>query len=238
MWMQQMGAGRRIHHPRETVHIRALFVHDVSVVTVKRSVVAQKRPRVWRDPRFIVGVLLIVASVLACTLLVAQARGGTRHYQVTREVAVGEILDGTNTRAAEVRTASDAYLPWGDLVEGAVATRSMATGELLARGAVADRSDAGYRRLMVTVSSGLPDSAQPGTAMELWFVPGAHAGGERMPARLVAPEVVLVRISEATGGLVSQGATRIEVRLPVSDLAEVLEATGGDGVLTAVPVGG
>ncbi|MGO3797375.1 MAG: hypothetical protein ACTJGR_09700 [Pauljensenia sp.] len=185
-----------------------------------------------------VGVVLIVVSVLACTLLVTQARGGRQHYEVTRQIAVGEILDGTNTREVEARTPSQAYLPYGELPGGAVATRSMDAGELLARAAVSARADEDFRRLMVSVSSGLPDSALPGTLLELWFVPTSRVGGEREAPRLVASDVTLVRVSEATGGIVSQGGTRIEVRLAVADLAAVLDATGGDGVVTAVPVGG
>lgn len=91
---------------------------------------------------------------------------------------------------------------------------------------------------MVTVSSGLPDSATPGTRLELWFVPTSRAGTGQQAPQLVAGEVTLVRVSEATGAIVSQGGTRIEVRLPVADLPAVLQATGGDGVVTAVPVGG
>ncbi len=224
--------------PVDEVHKWDDIGHDVSVVTLKRSVVARRRPGVWRDPRFVVGVVLIVVSVLVCTLLVDRARGGTRHYQVTRAVAVGEAVDATNTRMVEVRTASDAYLPHGDLPEGAVATRSMDSGELVARAAVSTQVDTSFRRLMVTVSSGLPDSATPGTRLELWFVPTSRAGTGQQAPQLVAGEVTLVRVSEATGAIVSQGGTRIEVRLPVADLPAVLQATGGDGVVTAVPVGG
>jgi len=186
----------------------------------------------------VVGVVLIVVSVLACTLLVTRARDGTQHYEVTRQVAVGETLDATNTRVAEARISSEAYLPYGELPGGAVATRSMDAGELLARAAFSAHADVDFRRLMVNASSGLPDSALPGTLLELWFVPTSRVGGEREAPRLVASEVTLVRVAEATGGIVSQGGTRIEVRLAVDDLPAVLEATGGDGVVTAVPVGG
>lgn len=238
LWTGAIRVGMSVHRCAGVVPIPSPIVHDVPVVTVKRSVVARKRPGVWRDPRFVVGVVLIVVSVLVCTLLVTRARGGSQHYEVTRQVAVGETLDGTNTRAAEARISSGAYLPYGELPEGAVATRSMDVGELLARAAVSARADVDFRRLMVSVSSGLPDSASPGTVLELWFVPTSRVGGEREAPRLVASDVTLVRVAEATGGIVSQGGTRIEVRLAVGDLPAVLEATGGDGVVTAVPVGG
>lgn len=185
-----------------------------------------------------VGVVLIVVSVLACTFLVTRARDGTQHYQVTRPVALGEVLDATNTRVAEARTGSGAYLPWGELPADAVATRSMETGELIARAAVATRADEGFRRLMVDVSSGLPDSALPGAVLELWFVPTSRVATESATPRLVASEVTLVRVLEASAGMLTRAGTRIEVRLAVGDLPAVLEATGGDGVVTAVPVGG
>lgn len=193
----------------------------------------------WRDPRFVVGILLIVVSVLACTFLVSQARRGVLLYEVTRDVAAGEVLDATNTRVVEARPGSGHYLGSGSLHDTTVATRSMAQGELVPASSVAAEGDADHRRLMVTVSDGLPDSAGPGTDLELWFVPTRRAGAtDQDPPRLIAPRATLVRVGEKSQGIGSLGGTRIEVRLDVDDLPRVLEATGGDGAVTAVPVGG
>lgn len=198
------------------------------------------RPRgVWRDPRFVGGLVLVTLSVLACTWLVAEARSGESLYRVTRDLAAGEVLDSSNTELVEARPASDAYLSPGDLPTGALTTRSMSAGELLPASAVSTTDDGHHRRLMVTVSEGLPESAGPGTRLELWFVPTHRASSEAEGTpRLVAEQVVLVRVGNTSDSIASLGGTRIEVRLADRDLPSVLQATGADGALTAVPVGG
>lgn len=197
------------------------------------------RPRrVWRDPRFVGGLVLVALSVLVCTWLVGEARAGESLYRVTRDVAAGEGLDASNTELVEARPGTDAYLAGGELPAGASTTRSLSVGELVPSSAVVTSGDGGFRRLMVTVSEGLPDSAGPGSTMELWFVPTHRGTAEEDTApRLVARGVVLVRTVEDTSSIASLGGTRIEVRLVDTDLPAVLEATGGDGTLTAVPVG-
>ncbi len=206
---------------------------------VSRSRTWKARPRrVWQDPRFVGGLVLVALSVLVCTWLVTDARSGDALYRTTRAVAAGETLGPANTEVVEARPASDAYLASGELPDGALTTRSLALGELVPSSAVVTAEDGGFRRLMVTVSDGLPDSAGPGSPVELWFVPThRNNSGEDTAPRLVAERVVLVRALEDTSSIASLGGTRIEVRLEDADLPAVLEATGGDGTLTAVPVG-
>lgn len=225
--------------PVEGIHNLSALRHHGAVATTKRMARIPRRRGAWRDPRFIAGVVLIAVSVLATVFLVDNARAGTALYQTTRAVAAGEVLDATNTRVVDARPGSDAYLAAGALTGSQVASRTLGEGELVPSGAVAEDGDPDHRRLMVTVSTGLPDSAGPGTHLELWFVPVDRPGadGDAAPA-LVAPDVTLISVGEASAGLGTPGAARIEVRVPVGDLPAVLRATGGDGSLTAVPVDG
>lgn len=205
--------------------------------THSRTWTARPR-RVWRDPRFVGGLVLVVLSVLACTWLVADARAGESLYRTTRDIAAGETLDSSNTEVVDARPASDVYLASGGLPVGALTTRSLAAGELVPTSAVSTAEDGTHRRLVLTVSEGLPASATPGSLMELWFVPTHRSGSEvDTTPTLVAQQVVLVRTAEDSSSIASLGGLRIEVRLESGDLAAVLEASGGDGSLTAVPVG-
>ncbi len=214
--------------------------HDVMMASLKRTARVPGTRGVWRDPRFVLGIVLIAVSVLGCVLLVSQARGGIAVYQTTRAVAVGEPLDATNTRVVSARPESDAYLLEGALHEADVAARSLGAGELVPSDAITSGADVDYRRLLVSVSTGLPDSAGPGDGLELWFVPSAPSGADMVDAapRLVSASVTLIRIGDVSTAMGSAGGMRLEVRVPVEDLADVLAATGGDGSLTAVPLGG
>ena len=207
------------------------------MVTLKTSVRVPTRKGAWRDPRFILGVVLVALSVLACTYVVSWARAGHDLYQTTKPVAAGDALDASNTRIVQARPESDAYLSAGDLLEGSTAMRSLGQGELIPSGAVSTADQATRRRLVIAVSQGLSDALTPGAPLELWFVPSSRNTVSTDPV-LITDDVTLVAIPQTTTGIGSSGATRIEIRVSIDDLPRVLESTAAEGTLAAVPVGG
>lgn len=207
------------------------------VVTRSHARVVGKAVPAWRDPRFVIGFALIALSICATVLLVHAARTGLPLYQATRDVAVGESLDDSNTRVVLARPESDGYVREGALAPGSVASRSIGRGELLPSGSVARSGDLELRRITLSVAQGLPESTAVGATLELWSVPESSAGRESAAPRLVAPDVVLARILEDSRALGSETGTRIEAVVPASEIAAVLSATGQGGRLVAVPVG-
>ena len=61
------------------------------------------RGRIWFDPRFAVGLVLVVVSVLGVTLLVAAAERTRPVYAATRTLAAGETVDAKDLAIAQVR---------------------------------------------------------------------------------------------------------------------------------------
>lgn len=198
--------------------------------------IPSKRP-IWRDPRFIGGLALIAVSVLACTWLVHAARSGVAVYQASRDIAIGEPLDSSNTTIINARPESDAYVTEGALQPGAVAGRSIAEGELVAKSSVTTEEDEQMRRIVVTAADGLPATVGPGTVLELWALPGQNLGsGAPAQSSLIASEVTLISIVKETSGLARSG-TRIEILVRATDLSAILDAMSGGTDLAAVPVG-
>ena len=63
------------------------------------------------DRRFIIGVVLIIASVIAFSVLGGFLRGGTRVYSVTSSIAPGEELTSDNVREVWLSVDTSVYAP-------------------------------------------------------------------------------------------------------------------------------
>ena len=167
----------------------------------------------------------------------------------------------------EAHPGTDAYVEAGHLPDGAVSTRSMRKGELLATAAVNSGREQELRPVVLTVASNLPASTKVGDYVDLWIVPkegvvgrpaaqppatgqtgqsgqggqggqGDQAGqAEGTGARRVATGLVIASVGEASKGLISGPGTGVEVKVPEASLAAVLSAVGQEGALVLVPTG-
>ena len=240
-----------------------------------RSLTNPERPRggrwrrpAWKDPRMAGGVVLVAAAVALGAWAVDAAADTTRVYVLSQDVAPGADLaaDGVLT-VVEAHPGTDAYVEAGHLPDGAVATRSMRKGELLATAAVNSGQEQALRPVVLNVASNLPASTKVGDYVDLWIVPKegvaggpaaqvpatAQAGqdgqtaqsgqGDQsgqaggVEARRVATGLVIASVGEASKGLISGPSTGVEVKVPEGSLAAVLSAVGQEGALVLVPTG-
>ena len=240
-----------------------------------RSLTNPERPRggrwrrpAWKDPRMAGGVVLVAAAVALGAWAVDAAADTTRVYVLSQDVAPGADLaaDGVLT-VVEAHPGTDAYVEAGHLPDGAVATRSMRKGELLATAAVNSGQEQALRPVVLNVASNLPASTKVGDYVDLWIVPKegvaggpaaqvpatAQAGQDGQTAqsgqgdqsgqagggeaRRVATGLVIASVGEASKGLISGPSTGVEVKVPEGSLAAVLSAVGQEGALVLVPTG-
>ena len=240
-----------------------------------RSLTNPERPRsgrwrrpAWKDPRMAGGVVLVAAAVALGAWAVDAAADTTRVYVLSQDVAPGADLaaDGVLT-VVEAHPGTDAYVEAGYLPDGAVATRSMRKGELLATAAVNSGQEQALRPVVLNVASNLPASTRVGDYVDLWIVPKegvagrpaaqapatAQAGQDGQTAqsgqgdqsgqagggeaRRVATGLVIASVGEASKGLISGPSTGVEVKVPEGSLAAVLSAVGQEGALVLVPTG-
>ena len=214
------------------------------------------------------GVVLVAAAVALGAWAVDAAADTTRVYVLSQDVAPGADLaaDGVLT-VVEAHPGTDAYVEAGHLPDGAVATRSMRKGELLATAAINSGHEQALRPVVLNVASNLPASTKVGDYVDLWIVPKegvagrpaaqalatAQAGqdgqtaqsgqGDQsgqaggVEARRVATGLVIASVGEASKGLISGPSTGVEVKVPEGSLAAVLSAVGQEGALVLVPTG-
>ena len=214
------------------------------------------------------GVVLVAGAVALGAWAVDAAADTTRVYVLSQDVAPGTDLsaDGILT-VVEAHPGTDAYVEAGHLPDGAVSTRSMRKGELLAAAAVNSGQEQELRPVVLTVASNLPASTKVGDYVDLWVVPKEGVAGRpaaQAPAagqtgqsgqggqggqgdqsgqaggtgaRRVATGLVIASVGETSKGLISGPGTGVEVKVPEASLAAVLSAVGQEGALVLVPTG-
>ena len=239
-----------------------------------RTLTGPERPRgrwrrpAWKDPRMAGGVVLVAGAVALGAWAVDAAADTTRVYVLSQDVAPGTDLsaDGILT-VVEAHPGTDAYVEAGHLPDGAVSTRSMRKGELLAAAAVNSSREQELRPVVLNVASNLPASTKVGDYVDLWIVPKEGVAGrptaqapaagqtgqsgqggqggpgdqsgraEEAGARRVATGLVIASVGETSKGLISGPGTGVEVKVPEASLAAVLSAVGQEGALVLVPTG-
>jgi hypothetical protein len=195
------------------------------------------RGRFWFDPRFAVGLVLVVVSVLGVTLLVSAAERTRPVYAATQTLAAGETVDATDLAVAQVRLgrAERNYLSPGDLPPGGVVlTRTVQGGELLPVGAVADADSVDVSSVVVQSTGRVPRGVEAGRLVDVWAAREGE-GGLFGPPGVLVPSATVVRVLE-DDGLVGDGAAEsVEILVPRDRVARVLESIANGDAVSLVP---
>lgn len=186
---------------------------------------------VWRDPRLLVGVVVVAGAGLAGALLLT-GEETVDVWAVREDVASGEPLDLGALERREVRFAdqsdADHYLSAdAPLPTDVTFTRDVGAGELLPRAAlvVGERPDVVEVPLTVPAES-VPAQVGPGSVVDVWVAPGpeGQAGDADPEATLVLEEVRVVGVSRGGTALGPSAARQVVVGVEPDQEAALPEA--------------
>lgn len=197
-----------------------------------------RRPR-WKDPRLIVGIVLVLASVLMGALLVSRLSATTPVLVARGPIVPGDALEPSDLQTVELRLGDQHGLYVGDLdaiPEGAVATATVGAGELLPVSAVGQPADVPLRPVVIPVEATVAESVVPGATVELWHTSPEVQDGGTGEAALLVPDAVVRRIDE--GSSLGMRSMSVEVLVPAESLADVLEVLSKDERLDVIGVPG
>lgn len=191
------------------------------------------RRRFVFDPRFVVGVALVVASVAGVWWVVSAADRTVPVYAARTTLPEGSTVRAGDLAVVHVRLGDSARLyerPSPRGVGKAVLVRTVAAGELLPVAAVHKGGDAGTTTVVVPARAPLPRSVAVGEKADIWSAQRLDRDGFGPPAVLV-PAATVVAVSESTGLAADRSTVSVELRVPARTVAPVLAAlTGGDSV--------
>lgn len=199
--------------------------------TIKPMAGRMRRPS-WRDPRLLVGLLLIAVSVVAVSLLMRSADTTSPYYAAKHPLTPGTVLTQADVVVISARLAGDAYLAPGAEPWGQVVTRVVERGELMPRTALVSPADFDGRPVGLRTSVPLASNIVPGAVVDV-YVTSVSAEGtpvtEVVGSALVVDDVVR---DQARLGLA--GSETVYVIVPTHQITAFLEALAGGGDISVV----
>lgn len=205
---------------------------------------APRRTRFWVDPRFVLGLMLVIASIVGVSAVVAASDQSIAVYAARVPLAVGDHLDPDDLVETRVRLggAAGLYLTPARLSAGGlVVTRTITTGELVPASAVGTRAGESVTSLVLDLRGRLSTGLEAGSVVDVWSAALVDSGVYGPPSVLVG-QATIVRILEPTGLIQSDGGRSVEVLVPKEKVAAVLGAVANEEAMSLVavntPIGG
>lgn len=206
--------------------------------TAARGASDGRPPRAfWFDPRFIIGIALVVLSVAGVSAVVAVADTTVRVYAARSSLSPGDRVNADDFDARSVRLGSlgAKYLEAGDIPQaGFVVTRAVSAGELVPVSAVGDVAATRLASIVVSVNGELARSIDEGSMVDLWSARKTDNSVFGPPSVLVSSATV-VRVIAKSGVIADRASQSVEVLVPRSKTASVLEAIANADSLSLVP---
>ncbi|HWS59032.1 MAG TPA: hypothetical protein VN257_10865 [Actinotalea sp.] len=208
---------------------------------VSPAAVRLRRPG-WRDPRLLLGLVLVASSVALGSWLVGSAGRTVPVYAAADPLVAGDPVDPARLAVREVRIADTdgVYLRADEaLPPDLVVVRTVGSGELVPLAATATRSELDVRPVAITPRQALSRAVVPGASVDLWFVPTPDQGSDSAAEpRQLAAALAVAEVAEPTGAFAVGSGQTVHVLVPVTDLPAVLAALAADGTVEVVPVPG
>jgi hypothetical protein len=200
-----------------------------------------KRPS-WKDPRLLVGVLLVLASVIGVISLVGSADKTSDVYAARDSIAVGEKLSQENVVLAKVRLGEteEHYLTLeSGLPEGLVAVQRVGKNQLIPRDSLGKMDALDRKPVTVTIEESLPDQAVAGTRVDVWVaLPDARNGFSE--PKLLLPGAEIAQVTPGSTALGSSRNTEVMVLVADNQMPALLGAQANKAKISVVwnPGGG
>ncbi|UKA48505.1 SAF domain-containing protein [Arthrobacter sp. FW305-123] len=168
-----------------------------------------KKPS-WKDPRLLIGLLLVLGSVAGVIALVGSADRTTQVYAAREDIAVGQTVKEEDLAVVKVRlddVEAEYVTVENGLAEGRVALQRVAKNQLIPRESMGAADALDRKPVAIAMEEELPPQAVPGARVDVWIsMPGSSSAFEE-------PELLLpgAEISGMTAGSTALGSAKTTV---------------------------
>jgi hypothetical protein len=214
-----------------------------SAGSIDGPVAPRLRRPTWRDPRLLIGLVLLLSSVALGARIVALADHTEPVYAARATLPTGtpltaEVLDVVRLRLSGTDAAYlDARRP---LPIGQVLIRTVGAGEIIPLASIAPAAQILSRPVSIPLEGEAPAGLTAGGLVDLWASArrrDAVGGGFDEPER-IARTVEVFAVRTPGTGLSTSRAASVEVLLPSETLAPVLDALANQARVVVLPVPG
>lgn len=200
---------------------------------------ARPRPRAfWADARFLLGIALVLVSIGGVWLVVAAARQTVPVFAADATLVAGEPVSSDDLRVVEVALGqvAEAYAAPGTLEPGAIATRTIAAGELVPLDALGDADRARTTTVVLGSMGDVPVAIEKGSVVEVWNAPRVDQSTYDAPRVLVSAATVVSVTRDDS--VVGDTAVTLELVVGREEVPAILAAVAARDSLAMVPAVG
>jgi hypothetical protein len=197
-----------------------------------------RRP-VWLDPRFIVGLVLVLASTGGVVALLRSEDSSVVVMAAGAPLDAGRTVHASDLVPVQVRmdAAADLYAA-PDAVDGLVVTRFVGAGELVPRSSLSSADARTTASVVIPTAAGADHLVAPGTVVDVWAAAPKGSGTNTYDApRVIVSGATVARVIQPQGFVADQDHTQVQLTVPRQDVAAVIASTDERDQITLVPVG-
>jgi hypothetical protein len=194
-----------------------------------------KKPS-WKDPKLLVGVLLVLASVVGVISLVGAADQTAEAYTAREAIAVGEKLtvDKLNRVRVRLGDVEQHYLtPSAGVAEGLVAIQRIGKDQLVPRESFGQPDGLDRKPVAVTIEEALPAQAVAGSRVDVWVALPDTRNGFSQPT-LLLPGAEIAQITPGSSALGSARSTVVMVLVADEQMPKLLGAQANKAKISVV----
>jgi hypothetical protein len=203
-----------------------------------------RRRRLVIDVRLVIGIGLVVASVAGVVSIVSASDRRITVYAAAETFAPGDRIGAEQLLPRQVILDDAEGLYLRDAPASAlIVTEVVRRGELVPVSALSTTDGTRATSLVLALSGEVSESVVAGSLVDVWSsaaVTGDGAvgssGGFGPPAVLTA-DAVVIRVIEPDGIVSAADGQSVEVQVPRSRIARVLQAIANGDALAVVPAG-
>lgn len=191
------------------------------------------------DLRLFIGVAIVVVAAVAGFSLVSSTENTTSVYAASHTLTPGHVLQEKDLVLTDVKLgkSTTSYMTSDQFSPGSVITKSINAGELIPVSAVGTAKQVATTNVVVQLDVPLSAEATVGSTVDVWASIAAGQGVFGPPA-VIIQGAQIAQITEATGLAASTGGVRVEIVVPQSKVAALLESQANGDAIALVPARG
>lgn len=209
-------------------------------LTFDRPVNTDAPPRLrkpsWKDPRLLVGLLLVCVSIAGVIVLVESADKTVGVYAAKVDLLVGEELTEEKLRVVPVRLGEvqGSYLAVSEgLPDNAVAQQLISEGELLPASGVGSAAGLDRKPVGLTIAEALPAGTAKGDRVDVWISPRGE-GNEFSEPQLLLEGAEIYDYAEQDSALGATQTARVFVLVGEENLPDLLDALSNEAKIAVL----